>query len=64
MMRQLTAHTRAHVVSPLPLKAFEFEEAAVHLARNFMLCDNVKNMSTMGERLKNKDAKEVITGEL
>ena len=52
------------LINEMTANKLTFEEAAVLLARNFMLCDNVKNMSAMGERLKNKDAEEKITGEL
>lgn len=52
------------MINEMTANQLTFEEAAVQLARNFMLCDNIKNMSAMGERLKNRDSEEVITGEL
>ncbi len=52
------------VINEMTANQLSFEEASRRLVSNFMLCDNVKNMRLMGERLIDRDAKEVITGEL
>ena len=52
------------ILNEMTANKLSFEEAAVHLTRNFLLCDNVKNMRSMGERLIDRDNEEVITGEL
>ena len=52
------------VINEMTANKLSFEEAASALTRNFMLCDNVKNMRSMGERLIDRDAEEKITGEL
>lgn len=52
------------VINEMTANKSTFEEAAVNLTRNFMLCDSVKNMRSMGERLIERDNEEVIKGEL
>ncbi len=52
------------VINEMTANQITFEEASRRLVNNFLVIDIAKNMSSMGQRLIDRDAEEVITGEL